>query len=156
MLCGLVLCWTTGQASNCFAQQIEQAHERQNKETLLHGLRHRAEIYQYQGNYPLAWLDLAYGELLAPEDVRFKEGLGWLAIFRGRYLQAVTYLQTAEALAPQNPWVQLNLGWAYYLSGQEKKALRLWAPFLTDKNSKYYRALQKDKQRLNIQRLKIF
>jgi tetratricopeptide (TPR) repeat protein len=127
-----------------FSQAMQTTRSAQDKALELLVLRHRGECYQYQGDYALAWLDLAYGQLLAPEKALFYEALGWLAIFEGDYDTAQGQLKQAELIEPQNPWVQLNLGWAYYLKGDTVPAFKLWTPLLQNPQNIYREALQRE------------
>lgn len=131
-----------------FEQAIAMARAAQDVSLILRILRHRGECYQYQGNYPLAWLDFAYGRLQTPEEARFYEALGWLSIFEGHYALARQQLEQAQRLAPDNLWVRLNLGWTYYLQGQQTEAFVLWQPLQTLKHGMYRQALRREVEQL--------
>ena len=127
-----------------FNVAMHAARSGQDRELELKVLRHRGECCQYQGDYALAWLDLAYGRSLAPEKALFYEALGWLAIFEGHYSMAQNHLKQAQRLEPDNPWVQLNLGWSYYLQGDIAPAFTLWEPLIQSPQSIYRQALQRE------------
>lgn len=127
-----------------FDLAMQSARRSGSRELELQVLRHRGECYQYQGDYALAWLDLAYGQLLVPEQATFYEALGWLAIFEGHYQTAQSHLERAQLISPQDPWVQLNLGWAYYLQGHTAPALTLWKPLLQYRQPLYRQALKRE------------
>ncbi len=129
-----------------FNKALEAALRDNDRSQQLTVLRLRGECYQYEGDFALAWLDLAYGRHLAPAEARFYEGLGWLAIFQGTYATAEAHLRQAQALAPDNAWVQLNLGWAHYLQGQLPQARSLWQPLWSQ--PRYHKALQREMQQL--------
>lgn len=96
-------------------------------------LRLRAECLQYLGKFAEARADLIQGLHLEPDNASLYEGLGWLELTEGNYLQAQRLLKQALQLEPGNPWARINLEHSQLLQGYPELALSSWRPLLGTK-----------------------
>lgn len=120
-------------------------------------MRRRAETWQYLNEFELAWLDLQYALMIAPQNAQIYEGLGWLAIYQKDYPIAIRALEHAQSLnqthtQKANLWIPLNLGLAHYLNHEQAKAYQIWQPLLGEKldSDSFAGALKKDFQHLQL------